>query len=194
MFNFFTLASRARDHRPNLVFTEYHPWNSWFKDFSILRKTTSEYILDVTLRLRLPHCLVAPARYRFFFLSLGLGVFGWYCAGTNARWVGYNASVHGPGAYGWRRGLRREQRVRNVEASCFSPSIAIWFLPAHDEGFTSGQSDQNAADTLKSSVLIWRITPTVVNEALLGTLAGLKLLDDDSMRCADMTCPSVLRL
>jgi hypothetical protein len=118
----------------------YHPWNSWFKDFAILRKTTSEYILDVTLRLRLPHCLVAPARYRFFFLSLGLGVFGWYCAGTNARWVGYNASVHGPGAYGWRRGLRREQRVRNVEASCFSPSIAIWFLPAHDEGFTSGQS------------------------------------------------------
>jgi hypothetical protein len=108
----------------------------------------------MVLRLRLPHCLVASARYRFFFLSLGLGVFGSYCAGTNVRWVGYNASVHGPGAYGWRWGLGREQRVRNVEASCLSPSIAIWFLPAHDEGFTSGQSEQNAADTFKSSALI----------------------------------------
>jgi hypothetical protein len=115
----------------------------------ILHKVTSEYILDIVLCLRLPHCLVAPACYCFF-LSLGLGVFGWYCAGTNARSVGYNASIHGPGTYGWCWGLRCEQHVRNVEASCFSPSIAIWFLPAHDEGFTSGQSDQNAADTLKA--------------------------------------------
>jgi hypothetical protein len=61
-------------------------------------------------------------------------------------------------------------------------------VPLVHEGFYLWQT---APDTLKNSVSILRVAPTEV-EALLGTLAGLKLLDVDLMRPYNLSINSAL--